>query len=392
MTGPLDLNLRHLRAIPYIARLGSMSAAARSAGLSQPALTQGLAKIEAQLRVPLFERRPGGMVATAEGQKLVQRIDGALAHLADGAKAATRGGRGFAKPDQLMTATQLRAFLGLADDGSFVAAARRLNWSQPALHRAVRDLELLSALPLIERRGRGVVLTAHGRRLARAIRLAAAELSAAIAEMHPDFGASGRLVVGAMPLSRARVLPRAIAAIVREAPGVTIDVVEGSWRDLAEPLHEGVIDLMVGALRDEAPAGLDQEALFEDRLAVVARARHPLAGTDQPTLAQLAAYPWIVGSAATPLRHNWEALFATVTPPSAPIECGSVMTARGILIDSDCLTLLSPDQVAVEVNAGLLTLIGAPRREMIRTIGLTTRTGWRPSSLQARFVALLRAA
>ncbi len=384
MTAPFDLNLRHLRAIPLIARAGSMIAAADAASLSQPALTQGLAKIERQIETQLFERRPDGMAATAAGTAFADRIEAAFAHLA---AATRRGARGFARPDHLMTATQVRAFLALADAGSFVEAARATGLSQPALHRAVRDLEQLGAVPLVERRGRGVVLTADGRRLARGIRLAASELTAGIAETQHDAGTGGRLVIGAMPLSRARVLPTAIAALIREAPRATIDVVEGSWRELVEPLRDGVIDLMIGALRDVAPVGLDQQPLFDDRLAVVARSGHPLAGS-APSLSDLAGYPWIVGSTGTPLRAHWDALFATARPP-APIECGSVMTIRGILLDSDCLTLLSPDQIAMEVDAGLLTLIGPPREDMVRTIGITTREDWRPTMLQDWFVKVL---
>jgi DNA-binding transcriptional LysR family regulator len=389
MISPFDLNLRHLRAIPLIVRHGNMSAAADGTSLSQPALTQGLAKIERQIGMALFDRRPDGMSVTAEGRIFATRIEAAVAQLAAGVRGGTRGGRGFARPEHLMTATQLRAFLALADAGSFVEAARATGWSQPALHRAVRDLEQLGATPLVERRGRGVVLTADGRRLARGIRLAAAELSAAIAETQPDGGAIGRLVVGAMPLSRARLLPAAIAVMVRTAPRVTVDVVEGSWRELVEPLRDGVIDLMIGALRDVAPLGLDQHPLFEDRLAVVARAGHPLASKPVPTLSDLAKFPWIVGSAGSPLREHWHMLFPG-EQPRAPIECGSVMTIRGILIDSDCLTLLSPDQIAMEIDAGLLTLIGPPRDEMVRTIGITTRTGWRPTAVQADFLATLR--
>ncbi|RHW19226.1 LysR family transcriptional regulator [Sphingomonas gilva] len=390
MNDMFDLNLRHLRAIPLIGRRNSMSAAARATGLSQPALTQGLAKVERQLGARLFERRSDGMVATEEGAGLSERIDLAFAHLADAVRGAARGGRGFTRPDRLMTATQLRAFLALAQAGSFVEAARATGLSQPALHRAVRDLEQLGALPLVERRGRGVVLTREGRRLARGIRLARAEIDAGIAALSPDTSFGGRIVIGAMPLSRALLLPAAIAALIRAAPRATVDVVEGSWRELVEPLRDGVIDLMIGALREPpGPVGLEQQALFEDRLAVVARAGHPLVGDDVPDRAALARYPWIVGSAGTPLREHWRALFAGGPPPPAPIECGSVMTIRGILLDSDCLTLLSPDQIALEVEAGLLTPIGPPRGEMRRTIGLTTRAGWRPSLLQARFVDLV---
>jgi LysR family transcriptional regulator of gallate degradation len=390
MIEPFDLNMRHLRAIPLIIRRRSMSAAADSAGLSQPALTQGLAKIERQLDTALFERRPDGMVPNAEGLRLGERIEAAFAHLAEGARGSARGGRGFARPERLMTSAQLRAFLALADAGSFVEAARATGWSQPALHRAARDLEQLAAVPLVERRGRGLVLTAGGRRLARGIRLAQFELSAAIAELGPVRSLAGRITVGAMPLSRALLLPAAIAALMREAPKATVTVVEGSWRELVEPLRDGVIDLMIGAVRDApGPVGLAQEPLFDDRLAVVARAGHPLTRTLDPSRAQLAEFPWIVGSADSPLREHWRMLFAGVTPPPAPIECGSVMTIRGLLLDSDCLTLLSPDQIAMEIDAGLLALIGKPR--MTRTIGITTRDGWRPPMLHELFIDHLRA-
>lgn len=391
MTEPFDLNLRHLRALPLIARLGSMSAAADQAGLSQPALAQGLAKIEAALEVTLFERRTDGMTVTEAGRALIDRIEPALAHLAAGGRALVRGNRGFARPDALMTATQLRAFLALADAGSFAEASRITGLSQPALHRAARELEQLGAVPLIERRGRGVTLSVAGRTLARSIRLAAAELSAGIAEVRPDASLGGRLVIGAMPLSRARLVPSAIARLMAEAPLATMDVVEGSWRELVEPLRDGRIDLMIGALRDTSPAGLEQRPLIEDRLAIVARAGHPLAGEEAPDHAALARYPWIVGSAHSPLRAHWEELFGG-QEVRAPIECGSVMTIRGILTESDCLTLLSADQIAMEVATGVLTLIGRPREGLVRTIGVTTRASARPSALAARFIALLEEA
>ena len=389
MDSATSLNWRHLQALVAIASHRSMSAAAEAVSLSQPALTQGLAKLERQVGVRLFERGPAGVVALEPGLLLAERARAAAGHLAGAANALARGAkRGFARPEQLMTTTQLHAFLALADAGSFVAAGTATGLSQPALHRAVRDLEQILGAPLTERRGRGLVLTTGGRRLARGVRLAMGEIEAGIADLAPD-EEHGRIVVGAMPLSRALVLPHAIAAFVREVPGVMIEVVEGSWRELVEPLQDGVIDLMIGALRSEETAGLAQRALFEDRLAVIGRGGHPLVGKAAPSLDDYARYGWIVGQAGTPLREQMAGLFAGRVLPPMPIECGSVMVMRGVLQDSDLLTLLSPDQVRLEMAAGVLAQIGPPLAGGMRTIGLTVREGWRPTRAQRRFVELV---
>jgi len=386
---PFALNLRHLRALAAIVAQGSMSAAAQAVNLSQPALTQGLAKLERQLGVTLFDRRPDGVRPTAAGRLMAERATAALDHLARATRGLVRSGRGFSRPDLLMTGTQLHAFLSLVDAGSLSGASARTGITQPALHRSIRDLEQLCGVPLDERAGRGLAVTPAGRKLARGVRLAAAEIAAAISELSPDPGIGTRIAVGAMPLSRALLIPKAIAALVQESARVTIDVREGSWRELVEPLRDGAIDLMVGALRDPPPVGLHQDILFDDRLVVVCRTGHPILSGRPPTLDDYARYGWIIGHPDTPLRQHWLRLFETRALPPAPLECGSVMVIRGVLIQTDLLTLLSRDQVAAEIDAGVLCEAGALPAHGERTIGITVREGWRPTAVQTRFLTLL---
>ena len=373
-----DFNLRHLAAIARIAELGTMSAAAHAVNLTQPALTQALARIEAQLGLPLFERRHDGMDPTAAAELLVPRIRAAQAQI----------------PGPHVTMSRLRALLALADSGSYSAAAQRTGISLPSLHRAVGDLALALRRKLVERHGRAVGLTEAGAALARAFRLARVELEAGLAELEALQGhETRRIVVGAMPLSRARVLPAAVSRFIRRHPRVRVSIVEGSRAELVEPLRNGVIDLMVGALREPLlEPELAQEALFHDRPAIIARKGHPLGGRT-PALADLAAYPWVIAGPGAPLRDSWAQLFmaAGLEPPPVPIESGSVMTIRQLLIDSDLLTLLSPDQVAVELEAGWLTSLGEAPPGHERTIGVTTRAGWRPTAVQAEFLDDLRA-
>lgn len=391
MIRPYDLNLRHLRALVTVVAVRSFARAAEAAGLSQPALTQGMAKLERQLGVALFDRHSGGVEPTAAGKALAERVERAFDQLASAVRRPGKPGtRGFPRPEQLMTGTQLQAFLYFAEAQGFAGAALASGLSQPAIHRAVRELEQISGHALAERRGRGMTLTPAGRAMARGVRLAAGELSAGIAEARGEIQPATRIAIGAMPLSRALVLPRAIAHFLRDCPETVIDVVEGSWRELVDPLLDGVIDLMIGALRDAPPDGVEQVPLFTDRLAVFTRKGHPLAGR-RVGLHELQTQSWVVGPQGTPLRAHWQALFAGKLPP-VPVECGSVMVIRGLVMQSDLLTLLSPDQIAVELDTQMLVRIDVDLPGCIRTIGLTTRRGWRPTQTQQRLVDLIHQA
>jgi len=88
------------------------------------------------------------------------------------------------------------------------------------------------------------------------------------------------------------------------------------------------------------------------------------------------------------LRAQWQAMFeaAGAVAPRVPIECGSVIMIRQMLLQSDFLTLLSRDQVAVELEAGWLAQVAAAPGDVTRTIGVITRSDWRPTLLQRRFL------
>jgi len=373
--GERPFNIRHYAALAATVRHGSVTRAARAVNLTQPALTQAIAGLEASLGVTLFERSAQGMAATEAALLMAPRAEAAIEHIGS----------------PRVTGTQLRALLALARAGSYAGAAQATGLSSASLHRAVADLQVALGQRLVDRRGQHVALTPAGQRRARGFGLAMAELRSGLDEVAAWAGrAGGRIIVGAMPLSRARWLPAAIGRFLAEFSGVDLAVVEGSHADLAGPLRDGEIDLMLGALREDGAAeGLVQEAVFADSPALVMRAGHPLARGD--FAGRLADFPWILPAAQTPLRQHWQVMMAGlgVAVPHVVIECGSTMTIRQLLLQGDGLTLLSPEQVAVELAAGLLVARGLPVA-FSRRIGITTRQGWRPTASQAGFLAILR--
>jgi len=373
-----DFNLRHVRALCAAVELESVSKAAEHVHLTQPAVTHAIAKLEDQIGHKLFDRVPGGVRPTQAALRICPRFQRALQHV------------GLAA----ITMVHVKALLAVAQHGSYAAARRVTGVSEPSLHRALRELSEVIGQALVVRRGRGIALTENAEDYRRRFQLAMRELSAVLEELDNLLRRDeGRIAIGAMPLCRARILPEALVAFHAQHPGVELKIVEGSYDALLPEIRNGSLDLMIGAQRDETMhKDVQQRPLFRDQPAIFARAGHPLVQLEnEPDFAALSAYPWVVPGNTTPLRRQWEAMFksAEVNAPSVPIECGSVMTIQQILMRSDFLTLLSPDQLALAVRSNVLVKLKDAPIDISRNIGLTTRADWAPTPLQTRFIDTL---
>jgi molybdate transport repressor ModE-like protein len=397
MSEPYSLNLRHLDALGVIGRAGGMSAAAQHVNLSQPALAQAIGKIERLLGERLFERQPGGMTPTAAGQIMIIRVERALRYLVQGVRLVRRSARlaPVTHIERRVTMAQLRALIAVESTSSYALAAERTGLSQPAVHRAVRDLQEFLGLALLIRVGRAVRPTDVASRFARFARLMVSELRAGMDEIGAlgAGGDGGRIVLGTLPMARAMYLPELLSRFADAHPTASVEVVEAPYVELLTTLRHGDIDLLIGAQRDPAPeSDVVQEGLFEDEPVIVGHAAHPLGGKRRLSLTDLLHFPWVIPSQGVPIRANWERMFRDqgAEPPRLRIECGSVLIMRGLMLKGDWLTLMSRDQFLFERDVGALAEIGAPGKVLRRRIALTRRSDWRPTPLQADFVALAR--
>ena len=378
-------NLRHLRLFLAVAEHGSITRAAALGRVSQPAVTQAIAGLERAAAAPLFRRTPQGLFPTPAGAALAARVrrafdrlDPALADLAPRLRLTA-------------TAAQLRALIAAREAGNFTLAARRIGIAQPTVHRAIAQLEAEAGRPLFERTAHGPVATRPAQALAQAARLAFAELAQAEADVADTLGREvGRIVVGAMPLSRSSVLPAAIARFREVRPTLPVEVQDGPYDELLAGLRRGEIDLLIGALRDPAPVGdVEERPLFHDDLVLVAGLRHPLAQARGVTVADLAAYPWVVARAGTPTRAHFDRLFADGPRPASLVEFGSLILMRELLQATDHLGCISRLQARAETDRGLLAILPFDLPGSSRPIGLTLRAGWLPTRAQRQFLDLL---
>lgn len=377
-------SFRHLRLLLWVVEHGSITRAAEIGRVSQPAVTQAIAKLEREAGAPLLHRTPRGLFPSEAGTVLASRVARAFALLDPALDAVAPRLR------LTVTVSRLEALIAMREAENFTLAARRLGLAQPSVHRAITGLEQEAGRVLFERTAPGMLATKAARALARAGQLAFAELDQAEADIAELAGREvGRIVIGAMPLSRSSVLPGAITRFRRLRPTLPIRVNDGPYDELLGGLRRGEIDFLIGALRDPPPVGdIEQRELFRDDVVLVAGPDHPLAAAARITPAELAVHPWVVNRAGTPMRAQFDHVFGAGPAPRSLIESGSVILMRELLAQGGHLGCVSRRQAEAEGEA--MRILPFPMPGTARPIGLTLRAGWMPTRAQSDFLSLLR--
>jgi DNA-binding transcriptional LysR family regulator len=274
-----------------------------------------------------------------------------------------------------MDFSQVRYFNAVARYGSFSAAAKALGITQPGLTKAVRRLEASLDCALFVRLPRGVALTHQGEALLRHAGLLDVQLQDAQKEVRAlAGGAVGELRIGAGPSWLSRALPRIVAELTTEYPRLSFHVVGGYNSTLIGSLSNGDLDLVVSALPDHIPAGLQAIPLTNDTISVVARRSHPLRTKRRLQPSNTLAYPWVLPGRDVLLRSRLEALFqvAGIEPPPAKIESDSTSFIAAVLHDSDMLSFATTQIVRSEMDGVVPLLI--PRLTMTRSAGILFRS------------------
>jgi DNA-binding transcriptional LysR family regulator len=201
-----------------------------------------------------------------------------------------------------LTLVGLRVVAEVARTGSFSAAAERLGYTQSAISRQVAVTEKVAGSPLFIRHARGVRPTAAGEALVRHASKVLDSVTAAsqeLAGMRDRL--AGRLVVGGFPTATAALVPRAIARLLSDHPGLTVQIMETPTPAQLLALRRRRLEVAVLATGDGLPEhdldGLRLSGLRSGRGAGVAVAdTHPFAVRDWVDSQELAGQPWVVGA------------------------------------------------------------------------------------------------
>jgi DNA-binding transcriptional LysR family regulator len=258
----------------------------------------------------------------------------------------------------------------IAEEGGILRAAEHLRLAQPAVTRGLREVEQILGVDLFVRGPRGVTPTLFGEVFIDHARAVQAELRRAgerIAGLAN--GETGTVTVGTLLTATNVLLPRSIAALKAERPGITVIVREGTFDSLVPRLADGDTDLILGRLNPiEDRTGLRQILLYDEPVLLVTRAGHP--AEHARTLPELLGYPWILPLEQTALRHELEEVFRLqgLAMPADRVECTSILTVRSLLLATDMIAALPALLVRTD---GHLAELAVPLTSVRRSVGVT---------------------
>ncbi|WP_332814423.1 LysR substrate-binding domain-containing protein [Ramlibacter sp.] len=287
----------------------------------------------------------------------------------------------------------LEVFRELVRTGSQSETAARMHLTQPALSKWLRELEEQAGCALFTRE-RPLRLTVHGEVLLRyAERVLGDSLRTGKELEAIQAGSSGLLRVGVLRAVAPLLVPRAILRCRQEAPRLQIRLHEDSLDNLLPQLRRHELDCVIGRLHGQALGPeFRSEALYEEPVRAVVRPGHPLLQKQSRlTLADAAAYPWILPLPGIPMRVRLEAEFAASNTrmPLEQIESVSLVINETLLRESDMVSVVSHQLAQHYERFGSLAILPLPMRQALGPVGLLW-TDAQPSNAVQRFLQSVR--
>lgn len=256
-------------------------------------------------------------------------------------------------------------------------AADRLHITQPAVSKAIRELEEALAVRLFERTGRGLALTSAGRLFQQYAQSGMTSLEQAVdgARLNRVRG-STVIQVGALPTVAARLIPHAVEQLLDDRPDAMVRLFAGHNRFLYDRLRSRDLDIVVGRTAEpEQMIGLQFEQLYMERLALVVRPGHTLLGRTDLELRRVLDHTLILPTPEDIIRPTVDRFLIAhgVGAVERRIETVSGDFGRNFVASRDAVWIISLGVVALDLAAGALMELPFDLDETAGPVGMTTR-------------------
>ncbi|RIJ76735.1 LysR family transcriptional regulator [Nakamurella silvestris] len=227
----------------------------------------------------------------------------------------------------------LPVLLAVADTGQVTLAAAVLGLPQPTVSRQLARLSSVLGVPVVEKDGRGVVLSAAGRALLPYAREALAAVGNGIEEVRAqETLAHGTLSIAFQNTLGEFVVPSLIKAFLAEHPRVRFELAQGARVFCLESLDARRSDVAFLAPTPDDRSDLRSLVLFDDPLMVVLPPGHRLAGRQRVSITEVAGESFILLKHGFGLRSTVEELCrANGFRPQVSFEGDDIHTVRGLV-------------------------------------------------------------
>ena len=292
-----------------------------------------------------------------------------------------------------MEIRQLRAFVAIAEAGTFTAGAKRVHVTQAAISMQIRQLENELGSRLFVRAPRRVVLTEAGEHLLHRARHILREHDAAQDEIAELAGAErGRLRIGSASATvLTDPLPKILKELRRQHPRAEVSVTSGTSEFLVGQILGGELDLAFVSLPVEA-RGIQTERLNEDQLVAIASARHRLAKQKAVSAYTLAGEKLILGERGGNTRRLIDQFFAQAgVALSVSMELSRQQAIKRMVEEDMGVGIVPLQSVIEDVEKGRLVRWWIEGAQINWELGVARLSGGYESPIMQAFLRLVRA-
>jgi len=289
----------------------------------------------------------------------------------------------------MISSRLLRQFIAVAQELHYGRAALRLHMAQPPLSQAIKQLEEIVGVTLLERSKHSVKLTAAGAVfLDHALNLVAQEQRAIDDARLAAKGLIGRLVLGFVGSVSYELMPKLLQQFRARFPAIQIDLRELTSKEQLDALMAGKIDAGILRLPLSNAADIQMRVIRHERFIAVLPKNHRLARAPQVDLAELRDESFMIFPAdKIPSLHS-KFVFACEEAGFSPrtvLEAWQMPSMVSLVASGFGIALL-PSQVRSLVHRGVVY-------KEIRTksahLELQIALGWRRESSSAGVQSLL---
>ncbi len=288
---------------------------------------------------------------------------------------------------------QIALILAVGEHGTLRKASAELGMTQPAATKMIHELESALGQRLFERIGRGQKLTLAGTSVMRyfsGVRGSFESMNRELAEL--KLGSAGRVSVGSIMAPSPTLLTQAIIALKNAYPLLSVGITLDTSDRLFELLREGVLDVVIGRIRDvNRTEDYSFKALENEALAVVVGVHHPLGKRKTIPFSALLNYPWILQPTDSPMREVLEHEFRMLQAPTPKgiIETASVLTTTHLIAETDMIGVLPKSIADIYAKHGLLIVLPCLIQHKMEEFGSVTRKDRPLSEAAAYFLGAL---